>query len=198
MTDVRNHKPRRYLGVLFYCSQRWVRYPDSMKNIFRGLGAILTLTALLHSAFAWADYDFGVGTSSVTSGRPVPAVAFGYDNDSWGLVYRSTGVQTPIYAQNAWMGAWDLRWSKEQMWFFDATIGAGAGAAYVLGSYRESLTASTEFKSDVIVGPHLYLKLKVGPVYLGFDTILGITSKVQQHLVLNFQDVSHFTIGVSL
>ena len=169
-----------------------------MKKIVRGFIAILTLAFLLHSPGAWADYDFGLGTSSVTSGRPVPAVALGYSNDSWGLVYRSTGVQTPIYAQNAWMGAWDLIWPKEQMWFMDATIGVGAGAAYVLGAYRESLTATTEYKSDVIVGPHLYLKLKVGAVYLGFDTILGLTSNVVQHLVLNFQDVSHVTVGVSL
>lgn len=171
---------------------------EVMNNIFLRFAALLALAFSLHSPFAWADYDFGLGASSVTSGRPVPAVALGYDNDSWGLVYRSTGVQTPIYAQNAWMGAWDLKWANEQMWFMDATIGVGAGAAYVLSGYRESLTASTEFKSDVIVGPHLYLKVKVGPVYLGFDTILGLTSKVVQHLVLNFQDVSHVTIGVSL
>lgn len=145
-----------------------------------------------------ATVDVGVGTSSFTAGRAVPALALGFEASSWSALYRSVGVRTPIYAQNAWLVAGHMVKHTENLGAMEATLSAGVGAAHFVRAYRNSPASPTETQSESAFGPHLAMKVKYGPVYLGFDTLLGLTSQIPQHLVLNFQDLSHVTLGISL
>lgn len=159
----------------------------------------LFFVLLLVPLSSLAAIDLGLGTSNFTAGRPVVSLALGYEpNPDWGLLYRSEGVQTTIYAQNAWTAAWYKKISAETIGWSDATMGAGVGTTYILRSYRISKTADEKKQSEFVLGPLLLVKYKIGPMYIGFDTLLGLTTDVTQHIVLNFQDVSHVTFGVSL
>lgn len=150
--------------------------------------------------FGWqsqAMINIGVGSSSVTGGRSAPAVALGLEYDNWGFLARSVGVRTPIYAQNAWTAGVYKNIYNEKIGFLNSAVGFGFGGSYIYRTYRESLVAEIESSSEYAIGPALIAKFQIGPIYLGFDTVLGITKQIVQHLTLNFQDVSHVTIGVS-
>lgn len=158
---------------------------------------LITVFILLATLKSLAMIDIGVGSSSVTGGRSAPAVALGLEYDSWGILARSVGVQTTIYAQNAWtVGAYKNIYN-EKFGILGSSIGFGLGGSYIFRTFRESLTADIETSKEYALGPVLIAKFQLGPLYLGFDTVLGITKQIVQHLVLNFQDVSHVTIGVS-
>lgn len=119
-----------------------------------------------------ASIDFGVGSSSFTGGRGVPTLAIGADDGNWGGVFRSVGVQTPIYAQNAWtIAAYKTAYS-ETLGPIESIIGVGAGATYVLRTFRNSPSDPIETSREYVLGPHLSLKFEYGPVYLGFDTFM--------------------------
>lgn len=156
------------------------------------------LTLLIFfSSLSFASIDIGAGTSSVMSGRPAPTLALNWNSSSWGVLYRSVGVQTPVYAESAWTVAAYKVVHTETMGLLDADVGAGLGGSYILKNFRFDSTVPMESEHDFVVGPELCLKFTMGPVYLGFDTLLGLTSAVLQHVLLNFQDVSHVTIGLS-
>ncbi len=159
---------------------------------------LLAILLFFVSSPCLAGFDFGIGTSSITSGRPSPTLALGADSSEWGLLFRSVGVQTTVYAQNAWTLGGFKKILNEPIGPFSAAAAAGVGLTYMLRTYRDSPSASTESESDTIVGPQFQVKFQYGFFYLGFDTLLGLTSRVEQHITLNFQDVSHFTIGMSL
>lgn len=145
-----------------------------------------------------ASVDVGLGSSSFTSGRPVPALALGFDGETWGAVYRSVGVQTPIYAQNAWTVAGHRYKLKENFGAVEGSISAGLGASYIVRAFRDSPAAEVESVNEYLIGPHFSLKLQWGYAYIGFDTLLGLHPQIQQHVLLNFQDMSHVTVGMSL
>lgn len=147
---------------------------------------------------ALATIDIGVGTSSFTSGRAAPALALGVDTGNWGLLYRSVGVQTTIYAQNSWTAAGLKNIYTEKIGALNASMGAGLGASYMMRSYRQSPTATTDSYNETVIGPHLMFKIQFGPTFLAFDTLLGLSTNITQHIVLNFQDVSHVTFGIAL
>jgi hypothetical protein len=153
---------------------------------------ILTYLSFLN---CFGAVDIGIGTSSVTGGRPVPALGVGLEIENWGMLLRSEGVQTTIYSQNAWTLAGYKTIFSENIGILGSSIGAGFGATYILRSYRESLTSEMETTKEYVLGPHLSVKFQLSFFYLGFDTLLGVTKQITQHLVLNFQDVSHVTIG---
>lgn len=147
---------------------------------------------------AFATIDIGVGTSSFTSGRAAPALALGVDTGNWGLLYRSVGVQTTIYAQNSWTLAGLKNIYNEKNGVLNSSLGAGLGASYMMRSYRQTPTATTDSYNETVIGPHLMFKMQFGPMFLAFDTLLGLSTNIVQHVVLNFQDVSHVTFGITL
>lgn len=147
---------------------------------------------------AFATIDIGIGTSSFTAGRAAPALALGVDTGNWGLLYRSVGVQTTIYAQNSWTLAGLKNIYTEKLGAMNASMGAGLGTSYMMRSFRQSPTATTDSYNETVIGPHLMFKIQFGPGFLAFDTLLGLSSNIVQHIVLNFQDVSHITVGFTL
>lgn len=139
--------------------------------------------------------DLGVGTSSFTGGRPIPALALGIEVAGYGVLFRGAGVQTTIYAQNSWTFAAYKQVYREQSGMLAASLGAGLGGAYIVRSYKRSLDSEAQNTYENVIGPHFSAKFEVGVIYLGFDTVLGLTKKILQHVALNFQDMSHVTLG---
>ncbi len=159
---------------------------------------IIFLTVLFTSTYSEASIDFGLGTSSFTYGRAVPSLNVSVESALWGLTYQSEGVQTPIYAQNAWTVSGYRIVQADKFSLGDLSIGAGLGASYIVRSYRSSLTAKEERVSEYVIGPYFCAKYEIGFFFIGFNTLLGITSQIQEHVLLNFQDMSHITLGITL
>lgn len=154
---------------------------------------------LLSPLYSTAKVNIGAGTSSFTSGRAVPSLNLGIETDSkWSAEFQSEGVQTTVYSQNAWTLAGYKVVHENKSEFLGASIGAGLGATYIVRAYRTSPTATTDKLTESVVGPYLSARFNAGVFFIGFNTLLGLTSEVQQHILLNFQEVSHITIGVSL
>lgn len=146
-----------------------------------------------------ATLNVGLGTSSFTYGRAVPSLNLGFEMESkWNIEYQGEGAQTTAYSQNAWTLAGYKTVQENQNGILGASIGIGLGASYILQAYRTSPTAITEKNSDTVVGPYLSAKFSLGTFYIGFSTLLGLTSEIHQHILLNYQELSHVTIGVSL
>lgn len=146
-----------------------------------------------------SSIDLGLGTSSFANGRPVNSLALGVDLNSWGIDFRSEGVQTTVYAQNAWTMAAYSRVYKEAVGrsFGDLSLLVGFGGSIIHRGYRTSISESTNTVKEYLVGPYLALKYQVSFFYIGADTVMGI-GDLTQTLFLNYRDMSHFTIGLSL
>ena len=146
-----------------------------------------------------AQWDLGTGFSSVTSGRYVPTLALGVQSESWGLLYRSLGARTPVYSQNAWAAGGHFVLMDEKFGWASASMGVGAGAVYIVRSFRGSPSADSVYNYDPVLGPLFVFRVKVGPVFVSWDIVLGLSSdSFFQNAVLNFQDVSHVSLGLSL
>jgi hypothetical protein len=141
--------------------------------------------------------ELGVGLSSVTSGRSVPALKASAFIGDWKLTGASTGVRTSVYAQNAWSLALLYEGIAAHDGSLDFRAHFGAGAALQTTAYRTSPTAGSSMTHDVALGPAWSLTASAGPFFLSFDGILGLRN-VLQHVALNFQDVALVSIGVSL
>lgn len=157
------------------------------------------LFLLLIPFYSRATLSIGAGTSSFTYGRAAPSLNLAFESDSkWSFEYQSEGVQTTVYSQNAWTLAGYKTLQETKSGILGATIGAGLGASYIMSTYRTSPTATTEKNYDYVVGPYLSAKFNIGIFFIGFNTLLGLTSEIQQHIFLNYQELSHVTLGVSL
>lgn len=145
-----------------------------------------------------ASIDIGLGTSSFTYGRAIPSLNVAYASTKWSVIFQSEGVRTTIYAQNAWTIAGYKNIQQDRLGSGAASIGGGLGATYILRTYRDSLTANLEDVSEYVVGPYVTTKYEYGKFFVGFNILLGLTSKIQDHILLNFQDMSHIVFGLSL
>ncbi len=146
-----------------------------------------------------AALDLGVGTSSFVAGRAIPSLAVGLDAGGWGIDYRGVGAQTTVYAQNAsTVGIYKI-FVTEPLPIGEAIVGAGLGGAYITRTYRESPTSSIRKQTENVGGFYLALRYRVSFFYFGADSVLGLTpSNIWPNVTLNFQDMSHITIGISL
>lgn len=163
------------------------------------IGDFLFFLVLLSPLHSEAKLNIGAGTSSFTYGRAVPSLSLAIETDSsWNLEYQSEGVQTTVYSQNAWTLAGYKTVHNIRSGVLGASIGTGLGTSYILRVYRTSTTASTEKESDYVIGPYLSTQFNIGMFFIGFNTLLGLTKDVQQHILLNYQEVSHIIIGVTL
>lgn len=148
---------------------------------------------------AHAALDFGVGTSSFVAGRAVPALAIGLDGAGWGVDFRGVGVQTTVYAQNAVTLAAYKQVINEHLGPGDAIVGAGVGGAYITRAYRPVITDTANKYTENVGGVYLSVKYRLSYFYVGADSLLGLTpNNLFQNIVLNFQDMSHITVGLTL
>jgi hypothetical protein len=88
---------------------------------------------------------------------------------------------------------------NESFGFAQATMGLGAGAVYIVRSFRGSPSADAVYNYDPVWGPLFVFRLKMGPVFVSWDIVLGLSStSFFQNALLNFQDVSQVSLGLSL
>jgi hypothetical protein len=162
----------------------------------RNLLLLMSLSA--YSSIGLATVDVGAGTGSFAAGRPILSLALGADGADYGGLYRSEGVRTTAYAQNAWTGAFYKKVNSDKFSIGSFMAGVGFGVSYMIRSYKDPNASDTDVVRDSAFGPHFIVRYTIGPVFLSFDTLLGLTTDIAEHIALNFQDVSHVSIGVSI
>lgn len=162
-------------------------------HVFVGVGLWVWAIGVAPQARS-ANLELGIGVSSVHEGRNVPAIRATYV-DEWSYSVHTSGVRTSVYAQNAWALSAHRRLLQGELGWFNFDLGVGAGAALIDRRYRTSTTSAIETQTEGVLGPSASLRWSAGPVVLGFDALFGLQPSLQ-HLALNYQDVTHVTLGV--
>lgn len=153
---------------------------------------------VLSAPLAKGAVEIGVGTSSVTSGRLVPALAGSYTSTDWALSTGSVGVQTGYYYQSAYTLSYFSTWKAGTIFNGDVVAGFGAGVMTIQRGFRESTSASLEESSDFALGPALKVTYyPASSIFVSVEGIYGIRD-LAANVTLNFQDVILFSFGVSL
>lgn len=157
---------------------------------------IFLAVAIVTASSAFADFDVGVGLTSMLSGQYVPALSGGYVNDDWMVTAASTGLQTSIYYQSSYMLAAYKAWKAGDFWWGPVYAGFGAGVGLSQRGYKAGPTAPVHNDSDFNFGPAFRVTWMFLPsAYLNFDMVygLGLAS-----LELAGQDNAIFSIGLRL
>jgi hypothetical protein len=136
----------------------------------------------------------GVGVSSVHEGRVIPALRASY-GEEWSTSLHSSGLRTSVYAQNAWAASVHRRLVQGDLGWFKFNFSAGAAAALIDRRYRTSTTSAIQTQTEGVLGPSASLRWSTGPIFLCFEAIFGLQPSLQ-HIALNYQDVTHVTLGV--
>lgn len=159
------------------------------------------LLSLVFSIQAKADFLVGTGFNSATSGRLVPALNVGYGRDSFEVLFSSTGVSTTAYYHSAYRLSAYKTWLAGDFLFADIEAGFGAGGLYAVRGFSDTL-ASSETKSDYVVGPAFFCRWKLlDPVFLAVEGLYGIigpSNRFGDILGLNARDNVSLIVGIQL
>lgn len=169
-----------------------------MKTIILVLGLLAgAVVEVAQAADSSHDFELGMGISSVTSGRLIPALKASAYLDKWELTVSSVGVRTSVYAQNAWTFGVLRELEGDSNSWLAWRAHVGVAGAYFVSALRDDPSAPTRTTTDFVAGPAWSLTFAIGPALLSFDAIHGLRDPVQ-HLFLNFQDVYLVSVGAGL
>lgn len=146
--------------------------PVILSSVFKVVACLIATVAAVP---AWAWYA-GVGYSTVTDGRKIPAVVAGVDIDSgWMLTGMAAGVRTKAYATSGYTlcGLKRLDWGE--FWQGRLITGFGAGAYYG----RKVLYTQVDDDSGQLTEPKVDTDTTLGPAFrvawtLGIGLYLGV------------------------
>lgn len=154
--------------------------------------ALLTLPATIQ-----AEVEVGLGSSSFTSGRMIPALNLSYDSSDYVFSFMSTGTASKLYYFSGY--TFGMYSSKEigQVFGSPVTGGLGAGGFYSKMGYRETVDDDLEEASDAGLGPGFRLSwVFFDPFYMSIEGIFGVTTIPLYLLYLSTQDIVVFSIGL--
>lgn len=147
-------------------------------NRFAVTAAWLAAAAFTVPAHAWYA---GVGYSSVTDGRKIPAVVGGVDvQGGWMLTGMSAGVRTQAYAASGYTLCALKRSDWGEFWWGRLTTGFGAGVYYgrkVLYTQvdDDGRLQDPKVDTDANFGPAFRVAWSLGGgLYVGVDFEMGL------------------------
>ncbi len=163
------------------------------------LGLSLLLLGLPTQALS--AMRMGVGYSTVTSGRQVPALTLGVDYKGWAVSSMLAGVKTEVYYSSGIMvNALQVKdWGN--FWFGRLEVGVGAGVYRgEKGIYMDLDPSGTptnlEKDMDNLIGPAFRVAFKPAKyVHLSVEYMMGIGVSVISNA---WGDVGMGAIGVEL
>ena len=147
---------------------------------------------------SWASIEIGVGQNSTFSGRFVPTLTAGYSNSGSAFSFFSSGVQNDYYYQSVY-GAHFFRQKKTgELLGGEIHVGLGIGLIYTAKGFQDEGSSSETEKGDVVFGPAFRVNWTIFPhTFINFDATYGLR-ELGSHILLNFQDVIVFSVGVRL
>lgn len=144
----------------------------------------------------------GVGYSTVTSGRTIPALSLGVDfGRDWAGSAMLSGAQTEAYYTSGFMvnGLRTKDWGE--FWFGRLEVGFGGGVFYgEKGIYtsvgEDGRLTDLEKSTDQTLGPAFRVAFKpFAHAYLSVEYLMGIGTSILSNA---WQDVGMGSIGIEL
>ena len=145
---------------------------------------------------AIAAVSAGVSYSSTTNGRTSPSLNAAWNSERWALAASTGGVQTTIYYQSDYTLK-ILRFGEVgELWWGKVRAGFGGGFYFGERGYRTSTTSNIEKVSDWTVGPAFRVEWDLlGPSFTFIESLYGLRS-FQMAILLSYQDLSHWGLGL--
>ena len=141
--------------------------------------------------------DIGIGTTSFTSGRLIPALNLVMDFSDYSFSFSSTGSASKLTYFSGYTASIYQRDKVGDLWGGDVEAGVGIGIYYTIRGYRETTSDEVEQGTDQGLGPGFRIAwFFFEPAYLSLEAFYGITTKPANVLVLSTQDIVIFTIGL--
>jgi hypothetical protein len=158
----------------------------------------LLLLIFLSLPGAHATVSAGVGISSYTAGRIVPALSLAAElTPAYLLSGQSTGVKSGYYSHSGYAASLYRVWSPGAFWWGPLRAGVGLGFFYAEHAFRDGATAPLEKQSDYGGGPALRMDWNfAGPVYLSVESLFGL-KKISPNLLLTYQDITQVSVGLT-
>jgi hypothetical protein len=163
---------------------------------------ILTFLLLGFTSQSYGTARVGVGYSTVTSGRQIPALELGIDfPNKWAVSAMLAGARTKAYYTSGFtLNALHVRdWGK--FWFGNLDVGFGGGVFYgEKGVYTEvdesGALSNLQKNRDYGVGPAFRVAFKpIKNMHISLEYMMGIGSSIISNA---WQDVGMGAIGVDL
>lgn len=157
---------------------------------------LLSILLVLLGPSANAALELGVGSTSATGGRIVPAIATGITTSEYGLFGSSTGVANQYYYQANYQLS--LYWLLGNGTFWGGRIspGFGLGTMYTVRSFKDENAASESKSDDFAIGPALRVHwIYFDSIYLGLDAMWGLRN-MANITALAYQDYTCLSFGV--
>ncbi len=142
-----------------------------------------------------SDIYLGIGHGTPFTGRAVPELSIGTGTKSFYIGAASSGAESKLATENAYQLACYSMWSPGKFSNLVLNAGFGFGAYYSEAFYRESEIIAEKKSTAMTLGPAVRFVLELwGPFIITLDSIMGI--KDIHPLLINFQDVTRFSVGV--
>lgn len=160
--------------------------------------SFLFILIILLSQQAWTSFELGVGTTSVTSGRVIPALNGVLTFSDLAFSATSTGVKSSLYHQSAYLLGVYKVWNSGSFIWGDVHAGFGAGVFFINGGLKPDIQSAESKWQDFGFGPSFRIIWNaLGPAYFGLEATLGLKSP-WSHLLLSFQDFVVFSFGIKI
>lgn len=169
--------------------------------VLRTLKLLWVAFALLSATAIRADVRAGAGFSTVTSGRPVPALELGLSISGWSLSGMFAGARTKAYYSSGIMGNIMRTADWGDFWFGRLEVGFGGGAYHgEKGIYTkvedDGHLSDLQKDQDNIVGPAFRVAFKpVEHIHISLEFLMGIGTSILSNA---WEDVGMGTVGFDL
>lgn len=145
----------------------------------------------------YAELEVGAGFSSFTSGQSVPSLMLELKMSNSCLDFTSTGYSSQYDYLSGYSSSYYWPSKMGSLLGGELEVGLGFGVYYTQRGFRDVKTASVNSTSDYGAGPAFFASWRLGKwFFVRMQSLLGLGNA--NNLALFFQDVSNFSIGISL
>ncbi len=158
--------------------------------------SILIFISLIFASVTNGAMDVGMGTTSLTSGRLVPALTVSVEYSNLWINFSATGTASKLTYFSGYTASCYLQSKMGTFLKGDLYAGIGGGAFFTMRGLRETTESDVEEVSDFGAGPGFKIVwMTVGSLFVNMEAIYGVTAKPYNLILLSTQDVIIFSMG---
>lgn len=156
---------------------------------------VIFVIAVLLGTSAKASIELGIGSTSATGGRLIPAIATAVTTSEIGVFGSSTGVANEYYYQANYQLSLYWLLGNGTFWGGKISPGFGLGSMYTVRSFKDSGATNELTSDDFALGPALRMHwIYFDSVYIGIDALWGLRS-MANIIGLAYQDYTCLSVG---
>ncbi len=174
-------------------------FRHSQTNLWREVNFLFILPFILFvitTSTTVLAMDIGVGTSSVTSGRQIPALAVAFNSNNYTFSLSSTGTASKLTYFSGYTAGLYNRSKIGDFVGGDLEAGFGLAGFYTKRGFRETTTSSVEEVVDQGAGPGFRIVwLPADFFFASLEAVYGMSTRPTNMVFLSSQDIVVFAIG---